>query len=147
MKLESSHIQKLHHKCRMGNISPSLQFLALQMIHNLHDTTAFNVRQIFVSESEILQKSMKYFSSAVIFFCPLVRTKSYSGQADLERYLILLQHQPGALMSCSVTTQAFFSYRWLHRMVYLNLKPEENSGSIDIIGIFVPYMHHVVRDC
>lgn len=68
MKLESSHIQKLHHKYRMGNISPSLQFLALQMIHNLHDTTAFNVRQIFVSESEILQKSMKYFSSAVIFF-------------------------------------------------------------------------------
>lgn len=74
MKLESSHIQELGQKCRMGNISPLLQSTSLQVIHNLYGTTVHNVRQIFVSESERLQKSMKYFNSAMILF-PLVREK------------------------------------------------------------------------
>lgn len=67
-KLESIHVQELYQKHRMGNISPLQCFTSLQMIHNLYGATAHNVRQIFVSENERLQKSMKYFSSTLIFF-------------------------------------------------------------------------------
>lgn len=66
-KLESIHVQELYHKHRVGNISPLLCSMTLQMIHNLYGATAHNVRQIFVSENERLQKSMKYFSSTLIF--------------------------------------------------------------------------------
>lgn len=68
LKLESIHVQELYHKHRMGNISPLLHSTSVQMIHNFYGTTAHNVRQIFVSENERLQKSMKYFSSTLIFF-------------------------------------------------------------------------------
>lgn len=121
---------------------------SLWMIHKLYGTTAQNKRKMFVSENWRLQKSMKYFNSTLIFFFPLVREKKlFQTRISWKLFDITTSARYTNVMLCNNSSLFFFYYRWLPRMVYLNLKPETVSVSIDIINIFVSSMHHVMRDC